>query len=493
MPAVVFPAVAACRKCCAGARAGAAFAALMCLFAFASPARAALFDYCARGSGPELQKTLRVTLDLDGVDAGPHAPRIATALIRRLMWEGKAERVSVEPFDETGCAAALGRSESILLTLSADDLDNLEAEMITRGPSAVDATLAAGAKTRVNVPGVVAAPDGSYYTLQVYYATDRADRGAAASKTADPGTRYGADRGTQLSYGAVQVSVPRDHRAGQLESPSIIKLEFSTDPKRHVALQSVQPMSVDAWRADVGKRATAHGQPGILLFIHGYYNTFTDAALRTGQLAYDLGFPGAAMFYAWPSRGNAADYNADQQTADWAILNLEKLLGEIAALASGTPVYVIAHSMGNRVFTQAFERLLTAEPARRRAFREIVLTAPDIDAEIFRTRIAPRIVGVGPRVTLYASDNDSALSASRRLSAGYRRLGEAGKDIMVLPGMDTVDASRVKSDLFGHTYFGDSNSVVSDLFRLIRSRQRPAERGILQRVDSSAGPYWRFP
>jgi esterase/lipase superfamily enzyme len=470
------------------------YLAVIAALLFTPGVHAAKYDYCARGSGPELQKTLRVTLELDGADPGPDAPRIAAALIRRLMWDGKAERVSVEPFDETGCAAALGRSESIKLTLSTDDLDKLKAET-TRGAAGggpIAAKLAKTAQTKVQAPGVVAAPDGSYYTLQVYYATDRADTPATATAI-DPGARYGANRGKGLAFGAVQVSVPREHRAGQLETPSILKLEFSPDPRRHVALRSVQPLSLDAWRAEVSKRATAHGQPGVLLFVHGYNVTFSSAALRTGQLAYDLGFPGAAMFYSWPSRGVTLEYNADQQTVEWAIPNLERLLGEVATLAAGTPVYVIAHSMGNRVFTRAFERLLAAEPARRRAFQEIVLTAPDIDAEIFRTQIAPRIVGVGPRVTLYASDNDSALSTSRRLSAGYRRLGEAGADILVLPAMDTVDASRVKTDLLGHSYFGDSDTVVSDLFRLIRDRKKPAERGVLQQVDSPAGRYWRFP
>jgi esterase/lipase superfamily enzyme len=464
------------------------------LGACASSALAAMHDYCARGSGPELQKTVRVKLELDGADPGADAPRIAAALIRRMMWEGKAERVSVEPFDESGCAAALGRVESIKLTLGADELASLRAET-TRGAAGTGPTtaaLASAAKTKVEVPGAVAAPDGAFYTLQVYYATDRADKGSVAG-VPDPGARYGVERGNALAIGAVKVSVPRDHRAGQLETPSILKLEFSPDPKRHVVLQSVEPMSADAWRAEVSKRATSHDQPGVLLFIHGYNVSFSNAALRTGQLAYDLAFPGAAMFYSWPSRASVSDYNADQQTAEWAIPNLENLLAEVARLAAGTPVYVIAHSMGNRVFTRAFERLLGVDPRRRAAFREIVLTAPDIDTEIFRTQIAPRIVGVGPRVTLYASDNDSALNASRRLSAGYRRLGQAGNEILVLPGMDTVDASRVKTDLLGHSYFGDSDTVISDLFRLIRDRKKPAERGILQEVQSAAGPYWRFP
>jgi esterase/lipase superfamily enzyme len=471
-----------------------ALIAALALFCAAS-VYAKTYDYCARASGPELQKTVRVTFELDGADPGADAPRIATVLIRRLLWEGKAQKVSVEAFDAVGCAAALGRVEWIKLTLTPEDLEQLRAETTRGGPGGGPKTdaLAADAKVRVDQTGAVPAPDGSYFTLQIYYATDRADQGAAASTPTDPGVRYGAERGAEMSYGAVQVSVPREHRAGQLETPSILKLEFSPDPKKHVALRSVQPLALDAWRNEVRTRAGAHGQPGVLLFIHGYNVTFSDAALRTGQLAYDLGFPGAAMFYSWPSRGALLGYNADQQTVEWAIPNLQGLLSEIATLAGGAPVYVIAHSMGNRVFTRAFERLLTAEPARRRAFQEIVLTAPDIDADVFKTQIAPKIIGVGPRVTLYASDNDTALSAARKMSAGYRRLGEGGKDIIVLPGLDSVDASKVKTDFLGHSYFGDSGTVVSDLFRLIRERRKPAERGVLEAVKATAGEYWRFP
>jgi len=198
------------------------------------------------------------------------------------------------------------------------------------------------------------------------------------------------------------------------------------------------------------------------------------------------------VFFSWPSRGHVVDYNADQQAAEWSVPDMKQTLSELASLAPSTPVYVVAHSMGNRVLTRAFERLLAEDLAKRRAFRELILTAPDIDASVFKRDIAPNILGVGPRVTLYASDNDKALAASRRLSAGYRRLGEAGKDITVLPDLDTIDATNVKTDLLGHSYFGDSSTVMSDLFYVIRKRLKPSERFALEPVLSPVGDYWRF-
>jgi len=42
------------------------------------------------------------------------------------------------------------------------------------------------------------------------------------------------------------------------------------------------------------------GRPAkeIFVFIHGYNTSFEDAARRTGQLAYDLKFPGLAFFFS---------------------------------------------------------------------------------------------------------------------------------------------------------------------------------------------------
>ncbi|WP_429550866.1 alpha/beta hydrolase [Paraburkholderia sp. MM5477-R1] len=39
------------------------------------------------------------------------------------------------------------------------------------------------------------------------------------------------------------------------------------------------------------------------LFIRGFKVGFVDAARRTAQMAYDLGFDGAPVFFSWPSQG----------------------------------------------------------------------------------------------------------------------------------------------------------------------------------------------
>ena len=71
------------------------------------------------------------------------------------------------------------------------------------------------------------------------------------------------------------------------------------------------------------------------------------------------------------------------------------------------------------------------------------------------------------RITLYASSNDEAIKLSKKVHA-YPRAGESGPDIVVVPGLDTIDVSNVDTSLLGHSYFAEKRTVISDLFYLIR-------------------------
>jgi esterase/lipase superfamily enzyme len=88
--------------------------------------------------------------------------------------------------------------------------------------------------------------------------------------------------------------------------------------------------------------------------------------------------------------------------------------------------------MGNRALTRALEQLaaVMADPAAPN-FSEVILTAPDIDAEVFR-QVAASFRGAARRVTLYASAKDRALRASHKFH-GYPRAGDGGENIVVVP------------------------------------------------------------
>jgi esterase/lipase superfamily enzyme len=468
-------------------------------------ANAAVYDLCVRGTSVDETRTARLQLTVEGADVAAFAPRLGAVLANRRFWDNSAEEVFGAPYDAELCGETIAPALQLSITLTAAQAADLQAE-VTRGTgsglvSAVErvfgvasAPAPAPARPKDNAPDVgqaVVDQQGKlrYHIIQVYYATNR-KQGAAAS----PDEHYTGDRGP-LSFGVVNVALPKSHEVGQLESPSILRLEFTADPEKHVMLQSLKVLDADAWRAEIGKRATALGNPGILVFIHGYNSSFADAARRAGQLAFDLRFGGSTVLFSWPSRAATLEYTVDEQAAEWSIPDMKAVLASLATIAPGTPIYVIAHSMGNRVFTRGFQALLETDPGKRRPFKQLVLAAPDVDADVFTREIGPAILGKGPRVTLYASSNDKALAASRGVHGGYRRLGESGKDLVVLQGLDTVDASTVNTEFLGHSYFGDSDTVMSDLKYVIRKSLPPEQREhfALERVkDAVIGQYWRF-
>ena len=94
-------------------------------------------------------------------------------------------------------------------------------------------------------------------------------------------------------------------------------------------------------------------------------------------------------------------------------------------------------------------------------------------------------------MTLYASSNDEALVASRAVH-GYRRAGESGDTLVVVPGVDTVDVSEVDTSLIGHSYYGSNSTVLADLFELMHGSKPPDQRKWLRSMRLGALKYWKF-
>ncbi|MFO1169578.1 MAG: alpha/beta hydrolase [Hyphomicrobiaceae bacterium] len=338
------------------------------------------------------------------------------------------------------------------------------------------------AKSRADTFGDADAP---FTIVKVYYATDRKPTGES-----DPNQKYGGDRGT-LVLGEAEVSIPRDHRLGELEAPSIWKLEFTEDPEKHVVLQKASEVIPEVFYKSVREKVAAAPDKSAFIFIHGYNVLFKDAARRTAQMTYDLGFPGAPVFYSWPSQGTTLGYTVDENNIQWTQANLKKFIKDFADQSQAENIYLVAHSMGNRALTGAVKELVQESPDIRNRFKEIILAAPDIDAEIFKRDIAPYIVTATPTVTLYASSNDKALIASKEVH-GYARAGDSGSGLVIVNGVDTIDSTNAETDFVGHTYYASSKSIIADIFNLIHRRLRPDKRPGLKGVDEKDGRYWEF-
>lgn len=298
--------------------------------------------------------------------------------------------------------------------------------------------------------------------------------------------RYSGLVSEEIQYGVCEVSIPEGHQAGELESPQLFKFEVTLDPEKHVVLTNVECMPVETFRAALRSEMDRKGK-NIFVFLHGYNVSFEDAARRTAQMAYDLKFEGAPVFYSWPSQAKWYSYVMDKDNIQLSVAQIRSFLIDIATTSQADTINLIAHSMGNVGLTAALSEI---EQTSTPYFNQVVLAAPDIDADVFKNEIASKIVSKSHRTTLYTSKSDLALISSRYFNQ-RNRAGDSGPEVIVLDGIETIDATAVDSSLLGHSYYGSNVTVLDDLGLLLKNK--PIEsREYLKAIVRGRKPYWAF-
>jgi esterase/lipase superfamily enzyme len=302
--------------------------------------------------------------------------------------------------------------------------------------------------------------------------------------------RYGGDRG-ELELGHCEVTIPSSHREGELEGPSILHLELRARPDRHVMLQQVVPQNQQDFYDAVQKSVQQTSQRDLFVFVHGFNVSFEAAARRTAQIAHDLHFAGAPIFFSWPSQAKTWRYTVDETNVIWAVPHLKSFLTELALRSNAQSIHLIAHSMGNRALTQAIYELGYECKQERKLFQQVILAAPDIDADVFRQQIAPALARYSSRVTLYTSANDEALAASK-LVHGSRRAGESVSQPVTVTGVETIDVATTDLGPLGHSYYGSCPLILQDLSAILREAHPAALRPWLAPVNIQGSMYWRL-
>lgn len=302
---------------------------------------------------------------------------------------------------------------------------------------------------------------------------------------------YGVGR-SELQLGVCHVSVPPIHTPGELETTSILSLDVIPDPERHFLLSEIEPLAEEPFFAELRRQVARSSKKDVFVFVHGYNVSFEAAALRTAQMKSDLEFEGAACFYSWPSQGGLLQYTRDEENVRYTLTHLRQFLNALVQQSGAKSIHLIAHSMGNRAVTDVLKEIrLELGKENAKLFNQIILAAPDVDAQVFVKDIAPRIKDTADRVTLYASSNDRALIASKFVH-GYLRAGESGKGLVVVDGVQTVDVSNIDCSFLGHSYYGDSTSVLTDLALVLRGKAPTSERTWLMPEYQDGQTFWRF-
>ncbi|BAU55671.1 alpha/beta hydrolase [Mucilaginibacter gotjawali] len=322
--------------------------------------------------------------------------------------------------------------------------------------------------------------------VDVFYATDRARQQNKSGEIA-----YTNKRG-DLEFGVCQVNVPGNRKKGELPLPPWYLFGLYTNDTLHMSVKRTDQLKPDDFLAQITEKVGGSPEKDALLFIHGFNVGFTESVLRTAQITADIGFRGAPVVYSWPSRKSVFKYTADEATSTgYSIDNIIELIKAIRTETGAERVHLIAHSMGNRFLTDALRSLADQGFTQQFQFNQIILAAPDIDAEVFVKHIAPKIAHAGKQVTLYTSAHDKALQLSTGIHGNIQRAGSAGKQLAVFPGIDTVDASQETTDFLGHGYFAESKPLIHDIFAATRHGHDPAARNLRRRVSGDRY-YWDF-
>lgn len=339
--------------------------------------------------------------------------------------------------------------------------------------------------------------------VTVFWGTNRrlpsnVDRNTAA--------RASNSNGRQLSLGFAHVTIPKLGRdPGSLQRPPRFALLGVTlyagkeDPKRHFTVGDFkildQGMFVKA--TETTRKLSRRFRDEALVFVHGYNTPFDAAIFRAAQLAYDIEFDGVPYVFSWPSLGSPDGYVHDKDAADAARRYLQEFLDLVVTRTGARRVHLVAHSMGSRLLTEVL-RTMPQAPQGAPRFGQVILAAPDIDADVFR-EIAAQIRPIGRGVTVYASQNDKALWLSRSAAIGRTRVGEVtSKGPTLVEGIDTIDISGADFEtLWGlnHSTFAERSPVLKDLQVLIEKGTRPPESrtSTLQRVQLAAKDvYWKY-
>ena len=380
--------------------------------------------------------------------------------------------------------------------------------------------------------------------IDLLYVTDRAP-------TTDPGDPlpYGAERSRQISFGSATVEfeesvtwdvLVKQSTATNRTVPLNLKLgktkEIGRFPHAPYAIVPApggvtrDPAVMDAHekaaaqlQAEIARRTAAAARKEVLLFVHGYANTFQDAALTMGELCHYLGREFVCAIFTWPaggSRGLFFGYNVDRESGEFAVWDLKKAIRIIADTPGVERLHLIAHSRGTDVLTTALAQLSTESYVgrsgidRRYKVRNVVLMAPDMDADVATAKVfnvvsdpdlpygaAPNPRGVfarlGIQLTVYVSPDDKALSLAQYLFGSLRRLGRidssmfSPEEVEALRRIGIIDVVQVSgtTDYFGHSYFTSNPAVSADLIAMIRYGLKPNEPG--RPLIEVAKPLWR--
>ncbi|MDH3593596.1 MAG: alpha/beta hydrolase [Rhodospirillales bacterium] len=374
------------------------------------------------------------------------------------------------------------------------------------------------------------APELTSTQVELIYVTDR------APETDEEGNlHYGFNRSKSLAVGTTVVDLGQNatweelvaasialRRFGEFELRMVSTTELARLPPTPMPVQVIDGQAVDHpdavaaheasiahLRAEVVRRLALTPRKDVFLYVHGYHNTFADAAFALAELWHFFGREGLPIVYTWPAGyPGFFGYTYDRESSEFTVFHLKQVIKWLSEQPEIENIHLIAHSRGTDVALSAFRELVIwargagASARERLKVANLVIAAPDLDLQVISQRIgAERLVLEVDQATLYSSPNDRAIGIAETLFASPRgRLGTL--DISELTKDESArmeaNAARVtvvnfegESTGYGHDYFRTNPAVSSDLVLMLRYGFKPGEAG--RPLEHVGLNFWRVP
>ena len=260
---------------------------------------------------------------------------------------------------------------------------------------------------------------------------------------------FGPERASTMTVARAKLVPPDD---GRLSLASVGLADWRLDTIEPV------PEEVSALLAQ------AVGGSDVLIYVHGFKQTFETATLDAAHLSDGIKFRGRTMVFSWPSKAGLFDYAYDRESAMRSRDDFERVLHSIVTTPSAGRIHIVAHSMGTMLTLESLRQLYAryGDTVVGR-IGAVVFAAPDIDMDVFSSAIN-RIGPLAGKVSVITATNDRALALSGRIAGGMTRVGAGEKAAIERLGIRVIDASDAGWGIINHDLFL-SNAEVQRVIR----------------------------